>query len=416
MSSPISTNSKQLPVAPQRPAAQPQKTQCRVQSDRLDLGRALPPSLIEADLRLSMTGGPQVAADGKVTIQKAFIDRLLNHALGGSKDIKDARIGFEPQSGTYTVQAKIKLKGLQVPVSIKIAPLIDQNMVSFQLREVSIPTRFGALEANLITRKATEAIAQELRANGFRNTTDAQRGVVRIDANNLLRYVGALPSFASVDFDKTRLSLNVAADGNVVVGMQSGQKAPEIPNTSASDIAVFADEKALQQALRHALGPDYEVKKVTLKDGGLKLEGDAEFKQGSDVLNAGKALLLLLAVAARDPIANEIGTEAARMMVPLELDVKQDGHQLIITPDIAKALPSLTDSVKKAGFNPIPDGKGIRIDLNEVWADRCGTFDQLRVQAEGASARMRLDIDSFLDAPWLKRDVGVPNQKRDHNA
>ncbi|HEY9856245.1 MAG TPA: hypothetical protein V6D05_10935 [Stenomitos sp.] len=406
MSSPISQSTRQAPLAPQRPVAQaqPNKAMCRVGSDRLDLGRSLPPSLIEADLRLSMIGGPQLAADGQVTIQKAFVERLLRHALGGSPDIKDARIGFEAATGSYSVEAKIAIKGIQVPLSIKFAPMVDQNQVSFQLREVAIPTRFGTLEANLITRKVTEAIAHEMSVNGYRNSTDAKRGIVRLDVNGLLGQLGVLPSFASLDLDKTRLSASVSPTGNVVVGMASTQHAPEIPGTSASDIALFADGQGLQQALRGALGPDYEVQKITLDHGSLKLDGQAEFKEGSDFLTGAKGLLLLLAVAARSPAANQISPTPERMMVPLSLDIKQDGTQFVITPSIGKALESLTDSLKKAGFTPVPDGKGVRIDLNEVWKDNCAIFDQVGVQPEGAAAKLRLDLDSFFDTPWLKKN------------
>lgn len=406
MSSPISTSSRQVPVAPQRPAApaQPRAEICRVQGDSLQLGRQLPPSMIEADLRMTMTGGTALAADGTVTIQKAFVDRLVRHALNGSQDIKDARIAFDAQEGAFSVQAKVVVKGIQVPVALKIAPLIDQNQVSFQFREVAIPTRFGSVELGIIKRKATEAIAKELRYNGFANTTDAKRGVVRMDVNSLLSRLGALPSFARIDFDKTRLSLDVQANGNMVVGMTSPQQAPVLPNTSASDISVFADQQALQQALRQALAPDYELQNLTLDQGRLKLDGKAEFKQGSDAINGIKALALILAVAARDPVATQMNTNPERLMVGLSLDIKQEGTQFVITPSIGKALSSLEESIKKAGLNPVSDGKSIRFDLNAVWKDNCGTIDDLTVKRDGAGARMRLDIDSFFDSPWLKRD------------
>lgn len=409
MSGPISSNSPQVPGAPKRTAdpAKPKQEVARLPGDRMELGRALPPSMIEADLRMSMVGGTQLAADGKITVQKAFIERLLRHALGGNKDITDAKIGFDPASGTYSVQAKIGVKGLSLPFSIKAAPVIEQNEIGFQLKEVVIPTRFGALELNLVTRKLTEAIAREMSYSGIRNTANPKSGLIRIDTNSLLHQQGVLPSFVGLDFQKTRLSLDVAPSGNVVVGMTSPQRAPELPDTPASDIAVFADEQALRQALRHALGPDFEVEKVTLGEGGLKLDGRAEFKAGSDVLTAGKALFLLLAIAANDPSANQIGTERVRMTVPLALDVKQDGSQFVITPDLSKALGPLKEALEKAGFKPIPEGKGLRIDLDAVWQDRKATFDQLRLQPDGASARMRLDIDSFLTAPWLKRDPDV---------
>lgn len=407
MSGPISSNSPQVPITPKRAAdPAPSKPEAsRPTGDRLQLGRALSPSLIEADLRLSMVGNTQLAADGTVTLQKALLERLVRHAVRGSKEITDARIGFDAASGTYAVEAKVAVKGLQLPLSLKLAPVIDSNAIGFQFREVAIPTRLGSLESSLITRKLTEAIAHEMSRSGIRNTTDPKQGLIRIDTNGLLNHLGVLPTFVGLDFEKTRLSMNVAPDGNVVVGMKSAQRAPAISDTPASDIAVFADEKALQQVLRHALGRDFEVEKVTLGEGGLKLDGRAEYKEGSEVLTAGKALFLILAIAARDPVANQIGTDPARMMIPLALDVKQEGTRLVITPSIQKALGPLAESIKKAGFNPVPEGKGLRIDLDEVWQGHSATFDQLRVRSEGADARMRLDIDSFINAPWLKDDV-----------
>lgn len=403
----ISTRSRPAPIAPQRPApqARPKPEVCRLRPDSFQVGRALPASLIEADVRLGMVGGTGLAADGTLTLQKTFLERLLRGALSGSKDIQDARIGFDAASGSYAVQAKVRVKGLQVPLSLKLAPVVDHNQLGFQLRDVAIATPLGSLEANLLTRKVTEAIAGELRFNGFTNSVDARQGIVRIDVDNLLSRLGVLPEFASVDLDRTRLSVDVQRTGNVVVGMKSNQHLPQLPDTPASDIAVFADPKALQQALRGALGPDYEVQQVTLDNGHLKLDGQAEFKQGSDFFTGAKALLLLLAVASGDPAANRISPTRERFMVPLALDIQQDGTQLVITPSLSKALGSLKDSLEKAGLKPVQDGKGLRVDLNSVWKDKCATFDQVRVQPEGTSARMRMDLDSFYDTPWLKADV-----------
>lgn len=403
MSRPISNGSRQPPIPPQRQAAQGKlKTEVpRTGGDNLQLGRALPPSLIEADLRLSMVGSTAVAGDGTVTLQRAFLDRLLRHALAGSQDIQEARIGFDVMTGTYTLQAKASVKGISVPLSLKFAPIIDQNQIGLQFREVAIPTRFGSLEANLLTRKVTEAVAQELAANGFANSTDPRNGLIRLDANALLGEVGVLPSFASLDLEKTRLSVKVALNGNVVVGMKSDQPAPASPDTPASDIAVFADARALQQALRGALGPDYELQKLTLDNGHLKLDGRAEYKEGSGVVNGAKALFLLMALASGDSSANRIDTTPERLMVPLGLDVKQDGTHLVITPSLTKALDSLSESLQKAGLTPVRDGKEIRVDLNELWKGRSAAFDQIRVQQDGASARLHLDIDSFFESAWL---------------
>lgn len=383
---------------PKPPAAAP-----RV--DRLDLGNSPRGPLLEADLRLKVVAGPSFIANGQVSLNRAFVERLVHHALSKSDMLSQAQVAFDATRQAYSVRASAKVAGMNVPFTVDLKPEVIGQGVGFKLDNLRIPLgesgRFG-IQHRWLTGKVSEELAKEL-SWSLGAKAHPEQGVVTLNANAILHYIGALPQNLGIDLKQTQLRTEVSATGNLMLGMRGADMAPAANASSQSDLSVEADAAGLQALLSRVLAPDFEVGKVTLREGGALIGGQAEFKDGSALINAGKLLTALIGLHAGDPRAANVMNEATRLMIPLDLDVSFAGTELRVKPSLDQALGEIAKTFEAAGLKPVVEGKQLRVDLSAL-LQGLGTFEGLQVRPDGLQVKAKLDLDAFL-SPSLRGDA-----------
>lgn len=402
----ISTNPlpsvQRPPVA--REASKPQEAdRAPAAGDRLDLGTNPLQHLLEADLRIKVAPGPSLIGHGNIGFNRVFVERLLRFGLSKSEDVKNPRIAFHEGTRSYSVQAVFNVRGIDVPFSVRVKPVVEGNVPGFKLENLRIPLgnsgRFG-IEHEWLTGKVSEELAKQLQWDlGARAIPE--KGVVTLNPSRLLHTIGALPDYLSLDMQQTQFQAGFTATGDMNVVLRAPGMAPVQDTTPGSDITVEADEQSLSAVLRHALAPNYEVQGVSLETGQGVIDGRAEFKQGSDVINAGKLIIALIGLAGGDPRAANLASDPTRLMVGLDLAFKIEGTHMTITPSIDKALGDLGKSLEAAGLRPVQQGNSLRVDLGALLESK-GRLESIDVRQDVLNLRMRLDLDAIITNPILK--------------
>lgn len=391
------------PVAAPGEAAKPSSAPAAVtRGDRLDLAAPARDRLLEADLRLKLVEGPSLVANGQIGFSRTFLERLLKHSLSKGETLSNAQVSFDPTLRAFSVRATANVKGLSVPFTVQLKPQVIDQGVGFKLDDLRIPLgdsgRFG-IQHRWLTGKVCEELAKELSATlGAQAHPD--QGVVTLNPNVILHYVNALPDSLRIDLAKTRMETAVSAQGDLTLHMRGAGMQPAENGSPASDLVVETDAAGLQSALKSLLAPDYEVGQVTLRNGGAVIDGRAEFKDGSDLVNAGKLLVALVGLAGGEPRAADLVSERSRLMIPLDLDVSLDGTTMRVKPSIGKALGELTKTFEAAGLSPVQEKGSLRVELGGLLKER-GEFERLQFRQDGMQVKMKLDLDAFIQNPAL---------------
>ncbi|MNK58224.1 hypothetical protein D3C87_772940 [compost metagenome] len=392
-------SSSASPVEEAKPQAAPAVV---TSTDRLELGGGTRDRLLEADLRLKVTPSARLVANGQIGFSRTFIERLLNHALGKGKTVTNAQVSFDPTKRAYSVRATAHVLGMSLPFTVDLKPQVIGQGVGFKLENLRMPLgdseRFG-LQHRWITSKVCDELAESLKWSlGARAHPD--QGVVTLNPNSILHHVQALPESLELDLAQIQMQTSVSASGDLSLGMHAEGMAAAVNSSPQSDLTLEADAAGLQGALKRLLAPDYEVGTVTLRDGGAVIGGKAEFKDGSDVINAGKLLIALIGVANGEARAANLINDPSRLMIPLDLDLSLDGSVLRVKPSIGKAMAELEKTFTSAGLNPVQEGDRLRVDLSDLLQNR-GEFDALKFRKDGLQVQMKLDLDAFIRNPAI---------------
>jgi len=363
---------------------------------------------IEADVRLRFEGPNGADANGAVTIQSAFLLRLLKHVLRNPKRFAQVAIHFDPQTKTYVADAKVKLLGMWVPVTGRAHPASDGGVPTIAFDELAIKWGPGGkwrFSPGLLERKVTALVAEELAKDGFLNTVDAKQRKIRLEPNALLHEIDALPHWAALNTRDTKFEVSTAANGDVRIALQTGGQAPVANGSTRSDISVTADDAALTAIALRALAPSYDVRTLKVAPNKVSLSGQVELKPVTDVANGIRVLALILS-------QGRVGRqEVAPVMGTLDLEVAMEGTKILITPSLKPAAKQLAETLVKAGIAATVDGRTISADLGP-WLDGKGLKNQ-RIQAlQGTlEARFEIDIDSRIKNPNLRRPDLPPLQR-----
>lgn len=391
------------PIAAKPEATSPQSTATVVAStDRLDLGGPRD-RLLEADLRLKVSPAGRLVANGQIGFNRQFIERLLIHALGKGKTVSNAQVSFDAGKRAYSVRATANVMGMSLPFTVDLKPQVVGQGVGFKLDNLRMPLgesgRFG-IQHRWITGKVSEELAESLKWS-LGAQAHADQGIVTLNPNSILHHIRALPEKLALDLGQIQMQTSVSAAGDLTLAMRAEGMAPAVDSSSRSDLTLEADAAGLQATLKSLLAPNYEVGTITLRDGGAKIGGQAEFKDGSDVLNAGKLLIALIGVQAGEPEALKLLNEKSRLMIPLDLDLAFNGTELRVKPSIGKAMDELKKTFTAAGLNPVQDGDHLKVELSGILANR-GEFDSMQFRKDGLKVQMKLDLDAFIRNPALK--------------
>jgi hypothetical protein len=370
--------------------------------DRLQIGSSQREPLLEADLRLKVVSGARIVANGQVNLNRTFVERLIRYGLSQGDAVSNAQVSFDPTRRAYSVRASATMLGMTVPFTVDLKPEVIGQGVGFKLDNLRIPLgdsgRFG-IQHRWITAKVSEELAKELSWSlGAKAHPD--QGVVTLNPNSLLHHAGALPRTLGVDLAQTQLRTEVSAEGNLTLGMHGADMAPAADSSSRSDLTVEADAAGLQALLSRMLAPDFQVGKVTLRNGGGVIGGEAEFKDGSNLINAGKLLTALIGMSAGNAQAANLMNERTRLMFPLDLDVSLSGTELRVKPSVDKALGEIAKTFEAAGLKPVQEGDRLRVELSPLLMER-GTFEAMQIRPDGLQVQMALDLDAFISSPAL---------------
>lgn len=349
-------------------------------ADRLDLSKAGSPG-IEADLSLALIGR-QVAPNGTISLKRAVVERSLQQALQG---LIDPKVAFDSSKGTYNLTAKTQVMGMQVPFSASIHLVADHDKIGFAIEGA----RVQGIGLTRLTKMLSETLAKKLSEGGLQAQADSARGIVSFDTTSLLHQIKALPYYLAIASDQTKLSLNTSPQGDVSIGFQSERQGPAITPTKDSDLAISFDDKALTAILQEALLQDADIQKVTLRDGGLQIDGKAEVKEASALLSAGKLLLALAALSS----GGNVNADPVEVKVPVSLDLEFQGKDVVLKPDSSLYLGPLQNALKQAA--PVREGDSLRIDLEALVAKQ-GVLEGIEVTPEGLKVRFHANADSLL--------------------
>lgn len=387
---------RQTPVAPITPVA------ARPAAAAAAAAASTPAPLattIASDVQLRMDGSGALAASGTVNLSRVFVERLLHHLTRKEKTFVSRELAYDPASKTYGGTLKLKVKGIPLNLVASAEPVIDQNQPGFRFTDVGLKLGPVTLRGGWITRLATKLIAKEI--SGDIKAEAGPNGLVRLEPTSLLREIGVLPASLRLSED-TRFRLEASPSGDLAVQLQAPGTPKASGLTDRSDLVMTAGAEALARVLKPALWPDYQLSKVTLGEDAITLDGKVEAKPISDVVNVGKGLLALIAVAGgRHP--GTINADTEKVMIGLRLAVKLEGTQAVLTPSIRQAVGELEKTLKKAGIEPVREGHSLRFDLKAL-AARYG-LEHLKVTPEGLAGTARLDIPSLLNSPILRGEA-----------
>jgi hypothetical protein len=356
------------------------------------------PAGIEVDMsgRVDASGG--LHPTGTVTLDRVFLERLIRQVTRKKKTFGDRHVVYDAASHTYAGDVQVKVKGHTLNLVGKVVPVVDQNQPGFKFESLGLKLGPFTLRGGLLTKLATKLIAQAITDDGI-GATPGPNGVIRLNTTDLLHDIEVLPSSMHVDAN-TRFSAKMDAKGGVEVKLESDTPAATGPRTPLSDLSVAIDADALRHMLTPVLAPDYQLSTVSVGPGSISLDGQVEAKPISDVINVAKGLLAAI-IGANGGHVGDVRTEKA--MIGLKLDAKLQGTQVVLTPSLSAALGDLESTLKKAGLNPVREGRSLRFDLKPLVAEYgVEGIEAVNGQLKG---RAKLDINSLLKAPILRGEA-----------
>jgi hypothetical protein len=353
------------------------------------------PPLIEADVRVRLAGSTQAMVNGTVKLDHRFVSRLVAHLLRSPRRFENIQAHYDAATGTYAATGKIKLFGLWLPVSARALPTGDGSMVAFKFEELRLQFGKKGLSAMWLKGLVTKLVASALKDSNIVTTMDPKQGLVRMDINSLLTEIDALPGIASLDTSRTRVAVASNGAGDLTVSLATPGMDPAINSSPRSDLTIEADPKAVEALLSKSLAPNFELTSLNLRENGLKVEGQVEYKPISDVVNGVKMLAALLSNGRSD-------TRADKVMGPLALDITLDGTHLVVNPSMKAARKELIQTLASAKIPVEERPDGLHIDLTQALADRGVSIERAKLDAKGLSGSVQIDIDSRLRNPQLR--------------
>jgi len=359
-------------------------------------------SLVEADLRLSAQGGLDANVEGSVKVQRAFIERLIPYALRDCREIQQSKVSFDPKTHEYTLKAVFVSKGVRIPFTTAVHPTVQKNNFGFQIDQAELKAGPVALDLSydLTRQPIARTLARVLSRAGFTAVANGAPGFVGLEINAALHQLGAVPYYLRVNTRDTRLSSQVADNGDITLNLHTDRPTLPVKSTPLSDVSLVADEKAIAELLSNLLGDDMEVEGMTFKDNEAVLHGKADAKPVSDALTAFKAIFLLAAVS-QGANPSQLNGDPVKVRISVDVAAHMEGHDVVMTTNVDQALPKMMDAFKDLGLNPQLEGKAIRIDTRVLEPMIEGHFDQIAFTPQGLQASAHVNLDRIIGNPAL---------------
>lgn len=379
--------------APRVGAGAPTATAPAVAGDRVAIGRR--PPAIEADLRLSMVGGPNLAADGTVKVQRAFLERFIRKVLADKRTFPSMALAFDPATKRYTSEGTVRWHGVPVPVEIAARPVVVGDKIGVKFEDPYLVLGSMRVKAGWLARFAAGAVLKEMQKTQLYATKGQEPGLVLLSPSSLMHELGIVPPYVALDGKRTKLDAALGQAGDFTLTLKADGVPAAPAATPRSDVALAADEAALEAIMRHAMGGDYEVGGIALREGGAAVRGKADYKPVSDTLNLAKSIMLLAALSGGRP-AQGLDDRAVSVKGDLDLDVKVEGRTMTIKPSISMAAGEMLKVFERAGVPAEKVPGGVRVDMDAAAAKFGATLNQLRIDEHGVTLQANLDVDRLL--------------------
>lgn len=386
-------------AAPQAPtprvAPTPAGPAAAVATDQLALGRR--PPAIEADVRFAMHGRPLLQAQGTVRVQRTFLERYIRSVLSDERVFPTMKVGFDPATKRFTGEGQVRWLGIPWPVAIAARPRVVGDKLGVQFEEIQLRLGSWRIGVPFMKGMAAGIVVDELHKSLIRADKGPRPGLVLMEPTSLIHELGIAPPFVRLDMERTKMALDVADGGEVTLRLDADAAPPAPANTPRSDIAVSVDEAALTAFMREAIGREYDLKAITLREGGAAVRGQADFKPVSDTLNAAKAILLLAALAGNGG-RGAAGMDGNMVAVKgdLDLDVKVEGRTMTVKPSIGLAAKEMKKVLDKAGIPAEVKGGTVVVDMDGAARTFGATLSRLRLDEHGVTLEGGLDVERLI--------------------
>lgn len=374
----------------------------KVAADALQLR---PTPMIEADLRVAMRGGPAVDAAGTVKVQHGFVVRLVKDVLRDPRAFSGINVRHDPATGAYAASGNVRWLGIPWPIAMQARPLIigDQLAVRFERPRL----RLGPLEIPIgpMLGIAQDLVIAHMRQTRISAKPAADKATILIEPTSLLHEIGVLPHWITLDPSRTKLGLTTGPTGDLTVKLDSPTAPAAGASTPASDLVVAIDEAALQAVMARAVASTYDLKSLKLREDGVAVTGETDYKPVSDTLTAAKGILLLVALASGDGATlRNTNTSAVVVKGPLDLDVRVANGALLIKPSISLACGDMIKLMEEAGLPATLDRGVIKVVIADAERLFGADLRRLRIGPGGVDLQAGLDVERLIRNPRLLRD------------
>ena len=390
------------PLAQAKAPAKAGPSAPEVTGDRLALANR--PPAIEADVRLAMRGQARLEAEGSVRVRRGFLERFIRDVLDDKRVFPHMKVGFDATSRRFTGEGAVRWLGIPWPVAIAARPRIVGDKLGVEFEAVQLVLGSWRLDVPFLKGLAARIVLDELRTTWIRASKGERAGVVLMEPASIIHELGIAPPYVQLDMQRTKLSLQIAESGDVTLGLKAGQTPAAPANTPRSDIALTVDEAALTAFMRQALGRDYDLRAITLRENGAAVRGQADYKPVSDTLTAAKGILLLAALAGGGRNLSNVDTSAVVVKGDLDLDVEVEGRTMVVKPSIGLAAGEMMKVLTTAGIPAERQGGAVWVNLDAAAQALGATLSTLRIDARGVSLQAGVDIETLIRNPRLLAD------------
>lgn len=344
---------------------------------------------IEADVTVRGTD-KTVRIDGDVYLDRTVLPNALGRTLGKVKRLDQVKLAFDASSERYMLTGAVKIAGARIPVSATTAVRMDGPTLVLSDTQLKFPLSGIGWASETARDKLVEVLNKEgLKASRSGND-------IRLDASAILQEIDVLPQWASLAPDQA-MNVRHDAQGNVRIHLGKG---PEGKPDGVSQIRGQLDPASSERVLGELFGsPKYEVKGATFSQGQVRVNGLAAVPEVKEAVN-GLAALAIAALGGRGALANARAPMAGDLHIPLSMDVRTAGGDLVITPSLKPAVAEVAASLTSERVKPTINGRSVSVPTAQMLPG--GSIDRIAITPAGLEGDVRLDVDSLLKPHMLK--------------
>lgn len=339
---------------------------------------------VEADVTIRGTDRT-LRIDGDVYLDRTVLPNALGRTLGKVKRLDQVKLAFDASSERYTLSGAVKIAGARIPVSATTAVRMDGPTVVLSDTRFKFPLSGIGWASETARDKLVEVLNKEgLKASRSGND-------IRLDASALLQEIDVLPQWTSLAPDQA-MNVRHDAKGNVRIHLGKG---PEGKPDGVSQIRGQLDPAGSERLLGDLFGsPKYQVQSATFSQGQVRVNGLAAVPEVREAVNGLAAIAIAVLGGGREGLAKAKPPMATDLHIPLSMDVRTTGGDLVITPSLKQAVAEVAASLTSEQVKPTINGRSVSVPTAQMLPG--GSIDRIAITPAGLEGEVRLDIDALL--------------------